>query len=104
LEPPFTDPLDRALADFANAREVIIAAADLGELDPDMVKAFLAPSRFDRALDELTKTHEETRRVSEESLSPDVPPVDPKTFAERVLRKALPPLDPDSKTPPPPPG
>jgi hypothetical protein len=106
LESPFTDQLDRALAEFARAREVITAAADLGQLDPDLVKAFLAPSRFDRALEGLTRLHEDASRAAGEPPDPSIPPpsYDAKTFAERVLRKAFPHDDPDKQSPPSPPS
>lgn len=106
LESPFTEKLDRSLAEFVHAREVILAATDLGQLDPDMVKSFLSPSRFDKALEEFSKLHEESSQTGERPLGTNlpVPTPDPKTFAERVMRKAQSVGEPNkSPSPPPPP-
>lgn len=99
LESPFTDSLDRVLAEYALARRDVVAAANLGQLDTELARSFLAPDRFERAMDVLKDPTDVPPSPPE---TPDIPPhlEDPKSFAERILKRSNPP-SPDSPPPPP---
>lgn len=91
LDSPFTDSLDRSLAEYVTARQDVEAAAALRQLDPEQARTLLFPDRLDHAPD-----------ARPPAPAQDVPPhlEDPKSFAERVLKRSNP-APPDSPPPPP---
>jgi hypothetical protein len=91
LESPFTDSLDRALAEFRGARDQLYAAIDAGQLEPLSARQFLSPSRFHRAMDQLQEPTSPVPPSGEEEFNegslPPPPSEETKAFAARVMQR-----------------
>lgn len=74
LDSPFTDPVDRVLAEYHIAREAVRSL-----LDPAQATAFLRYDPAERALEEFRAA-----AAGDES----VPPAEPESYARRVIRLA----------------
>lgn len=101
LKSPFTDELDRALAEFQHARLCIAAAAN--DLGPALTHRFLAPPRLLQLLDGPNDIFDRPDASGGTGGDGDPPPElgGGQTFADRVMRRAFPPTDPAGPGSPP---
>jgi hypothetical protein len=91
LDSPYTEPLDRALAEFFISREQLLA-----QLDPADAQILFEKPQHEKGFDALREASREGPQTPA-----DIPPPDAKSFVEELNKRLNRPDSPDSPPPPP---